>query len=84
MFNADLLGYVATSLNIVMMLPQVLRTWKTKQTKDLSLTTLVIFFIACLLWIVYGIANSAVPIIIANSVIGANNLFLIILKFRYK
>lgn len=82
MFNADLLGYAATGLNIIMMIPQVLRTWKTKATKDLSLATLIIFTLACLLWIIYGISKAAVPIIIRNTVIGASNLFLIFLKLK--
>jgi len=84
MLNADSLGYIATSLNIVMMIPQLSRTWKTRETKDLSLATLIIFTVACLLWIIYGISKAATPIIIANTVIGASNLFLIILKLKSK
>lgn len=84
MLNYDSFGYVATGLNIVMLMPQVFRTWRSKQTKDLSLMTLIIFFIACLLWIIYGIGKAAAPVIISNTVVGASNLFLIILKFRYR
>ena len=84
MLNSDSFGYAATGLNIVMLLPQVFRTWKTKQTKDLSLTTLVIFFIACSLWIIYGLTKAAIPVVIANTVVGTSNLFLIVLKLKYR
>ena len=84
MFNADIFGYIATGLNIIMLLPQVFRTWKTKQTKELSLTTLLIFFIACLLWVIYGITKMATPVIIANTIVGISNLLLMIFKFKYK
>ena len=82
--NADIFGYIATSLNIVMLVPQVSRTWKIKQTKDLSLTTLVIFLTASSLWIIYGVMKTATPVIIANTVVGAMNLILIIFKLKYK
>ncbi|MBI2599525.1 hypothetical protein HYW43_01230 [Candidatus Daviesbacteria bacterium] len=82
--SADFFGYTATSLNLIMLIPQVAQTWKTKQTKDLSLTTLTIFSIACLLWVIYGVIKSAIPVILANTVVGALNLTLIFLKFKYR
>lgn len=83
MINPDIFGYLATSLNVVMLVPQVVRTWKTKHTKDLSITTLLIFLIACVLWTIYGIIKHAAPVIIANTVIGTMNLVLITIKLRY-
>ena len=81
--NPDLFGYVATSLNVVMMIPQVMRTWKTKQTRDLSSATLLIFLTASILWTIYGIEKNAIPVIIANVVVGSMNLILIIIKLKY-
>ena len=78
--NPDIFGNLATSLNVVMLIPQVVRTWKTKQTRDLSFATLIIFLIACILWVLYGIAKHALPVIIANSIVGIFNLALIIIK----
>lgn len=63
-----------------MLIPQVLRTWKTRQTEDLSFATMFLFFVSCILWILYGFAKHAVPLIIANSVVGGLNLALIGLK----
>ncbi len=82
--NPDIFGYVATSLNVVMLVPQVFRTWKVKQTKELSLATLVIFLTASILWMIYGFMKQAAPIIIANIVVGTMNFILIILKLKYK
>lgn len=83
MINPDIFGYIATSLNMVMLIPQVFRTWNTKHTKDLSFSTLLIFFIACVLWVTYGIMKQAVPVIIANVIVAIMNLVLISLKLRY-
>ena len=83
MINPDLFGYAATSLNVIMLMPQVLKTWRTKHTKDLSFATPLIFLIACIFWIVYGVAKHAFPVIIANVFTGALNLVLIFFKLRY-
>lgn len=83
MINPDIFGYIATSLNVVMMIPQVSHTWRTKQTRDLSLATLLIFSTASLLWIIYGIEKGAIPVIIANAVVGGLNILLILIKLKY-
>lgn len=82
--NSDIFGYIGTSLNIIMLVPQVHQTWKTKQTKGLSLATLLMFFIACMFWLIYGLMRSAGPVIISNSALGIMNLMLILFKLKYK
>ena len=84
MINPDVLAYIATVLNVLMLLPQVLRAWKTKKTKDLSATTLIMFSVACCLWVIYGIAKEAPPVVIANTVGAVMNIILLILKFGFK
>jgi len=81
--NSDIFGYLGTLLNVIMLVPQVVRTWKTKRTKDLSFATLLIFLLACVSWILYGIEKSAIPVIIANVVVGTMNIILIIIKLKY-
>lgn len=81
--NPDIFAYSATILNIVMLFPQVSTTWKTKKTDELSMATLIMFFGACMLWMFYGIAKTAFPIIFANATLGALNGFLIYLKVKY-
>ncbi|MGB4966388.1 MAG: SemiSWEET family transporter [Microgenomates group bacterium] len=83
MINPDIFGYLATSLNIVMLVPQVLQTWKTKKTKDLSFASLLLFSGASVLWLSYGLAKNALPVIIANTVLIVMNFILIAIKIRY-
>ena len=49
-------------------IPQVMKVWKTKQTKDLSLRMYSIMFIGIILWLVYGIRIDSLSIIMANVV----------------
>jgi MtN3 and saliva related transmembrane protein len=80
MINPDFFAYTATGLNIVMLVPQVVQTWKTRQTKDLSLFTLIIFIVAGTLWMIYGIEKQALPIIVSNVVVTILNLILMTIK----
>jgi MtN3 and saliva related transmembrane protein len=77
------LGLLAGTLTTVAFLPQVIHTWKTKSTKDLSLPMLVSFTAGVLCWLLYGIWIGSWPILITNAVTfllaGAN----LILKLRY-
>jgi len=65
-------------------LPQVYKTWKTKNTKGLSLTMYVSFFIGVSLWFVYGFYLNSLPMILANIVTTISTLILIGLKLKYK
>ncbi len=63
---------------------QVYKTWKTKNTKGLSLTMYVSFFIGVSLWFVYGFYLNSLPMILANIVTTISTLILIGLKLKYK
>lgn len=80
----DLLGFLAGCLTTSAFVPQVIRTWKTKSTHDLSLGMWIAFCIGVLCWLVYGFILEASPIIFTNFV----TLFLagtiLFLKIRYK
>ncbi|MDO8610721.1 MAG: SemiSWEET family transporter [bacterium] len=84
MINPEIFGYVATFLNVIMMIPQVHQTSKTKNTKGLSLQTLFIFITASFFWLLYGIEKGALPIIITNCVVAGMNMILVMYKLKYK
>lgn len=64
--NADILGYVAAILGSFSLLPQAIKTIKTKNTSGISLTTYIIFFVNIILWFSYGVLKDQKPIIMAN------------------
>ena len=64
----DLLGYVAAILTTVAFLPEVIKAFRTKSTKDMSLTMWLLLFIGIACWLVYGILLGARPVIVANGV----------------
>jgi MtN3 and saliva related transmembrane protein len=80
--SANTIGLLAGTLTTISFVPQVIKIWKTKHARDLSLGMFAIFSSGVLLWLWYGIAIGATPIIVANAV--TLGLSLTILAFRIK
>lgn len=83
MSGVDILGYVAGAITAFTFLPQVIKTWKDKSAKDISLMMFVIAAANEVLWIIYGIEKSDWVIILTNTVVLMMSLTMIILKLRY-
>ena len=77
-------GYLAGALTVLSLWPQVLRAWRTKQTKDLSIRTFVLFITAGVLWLVYGFLASDWPVIATNAGMVTLNGAILVAKIRYK
>ena len=78
------LGYVAGVLTVASFLPQVIRTWRTKETKDLSLGMFALLITAGALWITYGVLSSDPPVIATNVGMVLLNCAILAAKLRYK
>ena len=78
-----LTGYIAGALTTLSFVPQVLRAWKLKETRDLSLAMLVLFAAGILLWTLYGIWIGSLPVIAANVMTFVLLVILLWLKLRY-
>lgn len=63
-----ILGLIAATLTTVSFLPQAIKTWQTKRTKDISLPMYATFTIGVFLWLVYGLFVNSLPIIFANAI----------------
>lgn len=79
-----LVGYIAGAITTIAFVPQVVRAWKLKETRDLSLAMLVLFGFGILLWTCYGFWMESMPIIAANLITFILILFLLWMKLKYK
>jgi MtN3 and saliva related transmembrane protein len=61
-------GMIAGVLTTVAFLPQVLRTWKTRSTADISLVMFLIYVTGIVLWLIYGQMLNDLPLITSNAV----------------
>ena len=80
----ELIGLLAALLTTSAFLPQVLKTWKTKDVEGLSLSMYAIFLSGVLLWLVYGIMINSMPVIIANALTALSGAFLIFCKLKFR
>ena len=49
-------------------MPQVLRVWRTRSTRDISLRMFLVLVTGLSLWLTYGVTKGEPPIVIANSI----------------
>jgi MtN3 and saliva related transmembrane protein len=77
------LGYFAGTLTVLSFLPQVIRTWRTRQTGDLSLWMFGVLITASTLWIIYGFVIRDWSVIITNVGMVALNGAIATAKVRY-
>lgn len=80
----EVIGFVAAILTTAAFLPQVYKTWNTKDVSGLSLPMLFIFFIGIVLWLVYGILKESPSMIFANSITAISAFLLLYFKIKYK
>ena len=80
MDGVTLVGFVAGTLTTVAFVPQVIRSWQLKETRDISLSMLILYATGVSLWFLYGWWLAALPIITANGI----SLFLILVLLGIK
>ncbi|MFC1585549.1 SemiSWEET transporter [Fibrobacterota bacterium] len=79
-----LLGLIAGFCTTVAIIPQVLKTVKTRNTRDLSLGMYVILASGVFLWSLYGAIIGDLPVFIANSVTLIFIIVVLVYKIKYK
>jgi MtN3 and saliva related transmembrane protein len=79
-----MIGLAAAAITVVSLFPQLVKIWKTKSTKDISLGMFLLFCGGVFLWFVYGILLQDLPIIIANFLGFIQTLIILIFKVKYK
>jgi len=79
----EIIGFVAAFLTTAAFLPQVFKTWKTKDVTGLSLPMLLMFFVGILAWLVYGLLKDSPSLIFANTITLVSAFLLLYFKIKY-
>ena len=83
MNTATLIGLLAGSMTTTAWLPQVVKAFRTRSTQDFSFGWFALFGFGVAFWLVYGIAVSAVAVILPNALTLLLVLSLFTLKVRH-
>ena len=79
----EFIGYLAGFLVALALTPQIIKTWKTKSAKDISLLWTFILLLGSVLYGFYGFINTIVPLIVSATVESLMVITLIYLKIKY-
>jgi MtN3 and saliva related transmembrane protein len=80
----DVLGLVAGICTSSSVIPQLIKTVKSKKAQDVSLFMFIVLLTGNSLWIYYGFHKTDVAIISTNILALCLNIVMLFLKYRYK
>jgi len=80
----QIIGYAAASVGTVIMLPQALRTFRTKKARDVSLMMLVAYLVNCALWSAYGLLISSMPVLLCNILAFFISVAMLAMKAKFR
>lgn len=81
--TVTIIGFVAAVCTTASFLPQVIKTFKTRHTADISLLMYAILTFGIIMWLTYGIILKNPPIIFANSVSLVLASIVLVLKIKH-
>jgi MtN3 and saliva related transmembrane protein len=80
----ELIGLIAGCLTCSALIPQIIKIWKTRSVKDVSILTYIQSLVGVSLWIVYGVSNNLIALIISSTVSLICNIIVIAMKLKWK
>lgn len=83
MTTETIVGIAAGSFTAASLIPQVIRTFRTKDVSGISWFMFVVLLAGNGLWAWYGFLISSLPVIITNSFSFILDIVMLVLKIRY-
>jgi MtN3 and saliva related transmembrane protein len=84
MYQIEIIGYVAGFLVAIALSPQIIKTWKIKSSKDISILWVTVLMSGLFLWIIYAIIKVILPLAVFGLIEFSMAFTLLIFKFIYK
>jgi MtN3 and saliva related transmembrane protein len=76
------IGYLAAGCTTIAFLPQAIKVYKTKHTKDISLLMFLLLNVGLVLWLTYGLMIESIHIILANAVTIVMSVYILAIKIK--
>ena len=78
-----LIGFAAAACTTVAYAPQVIKVWKTRSARDISLGMFLIMVLGLALWLIYGLLCGDGPLIASNAVTMLLAGGILVMKLKY-
>ncbi|MGB2787235.1 MAG: SemiSWEET family transporter [Candidatus Saccharimonadaceae bacterium] len=82
--NIEVIGYLAGGMIAISLLPQIVKSWKTKSTNDLSLSWGLISVAGQILWLIYGLGISSQSLVVMSSITLTMAVIMLVMKITYE
>ena len=80
----EYVGYLAGTITVLAFLPQVMKAWRTRHTRDISWMMIALLIVSGLLWLQYGVLTGDLPLIVTNAGMVSMNLGILAAKVRFE
>lgn len=80
----DTVGFAAGALTTAAFVPQVLKSWQTRDLSGVSLRMYSLFTLGVALWLAYGLMVVSWPVIVCNAITLVLAGGVLILKIRHR
>jgi MtN3 and saliva related transmembrane protein len=80
----EVIGFAAGIFTTLAVVPQLLKSWRTKQVVDISPFMFICIMCGVGVWVVYGILKNDYPIIFTNGLSFILNFSMLMLFLRYR
>ncbi len=78
----EMIGLIAGLCTTAAFLPQVIKVWRYRSTKDISLMMYIIFCLGVALWFFYGVFVGSLAILLANAITFILAFFILLIKIK--
>ena len=82
--GVELVGFAAATLTTIAFVPQAIKTYRTRDTRSISLGMYSVFTIGIAFWFCYGLLLGSWPMILSNIVTLGLAGGILLMKLRYK
>lgn len=79
----ELFGVIAGAITSMGFIPQLVKGYRTKKLDDVSYLMPIVLIIGMTMWFVYGLLQSALAVVIANTVGVGSCCVLLLMKRKY-
>ncbi len=80
----ELIGYAAGIFTLINMIPQVIKSYRTKSVEDVSFLMVLTYALSMMLWVTYAYFINSWPIMTTNSVAFCLSIIQLVFMFKYK
>ncbi len=82
-FLPEVIGFCAGLCSMVSFTPQLIKTWRERDARSISLRMYVVTVTGFSLWVTYGVMIGSWPVMLTNSVCLILSALILALKWRF-